>query len=359
MSAINPLPISAESIRVLAARNITLGFDGFIDAIVRVIRSKTKSETTYFQTIKEFGEYTVDRSAGNFALELREVFRKPGGNMPIMALALSGWVGRVNCIGALGFPTINPLFADFPDNCSLYSFAEPGITTALEFNDGKIIMGEMSQLNAANWQTLKDILGLDLITDAFRNTELIAMVNWSELDHASEIWRGVQDEVLPRISYPSKPFAFFDLADCSKKSGDEIRGALELIGNFSQWFRVTLGLNKNEAEQIHGVMSNGSVTDNMNVIGDEIFAHVNAETLVIHFHTTALAWSRAGTFVKETPRITNPVLSTGAGDNFNAGYCVGLLADMKVDACLELGHAFASYYMVNGKSIRSNRTKSL
>ncbi len=357
MSNINHISLPTESIQALAAKTVTLGFDGFIDAIVRVVRNKTKSETTFFQTIREFGEYTVDRSAGNFALELQEILKKPGGNMPIMALALSDWVGRVNCIGALGYPEINPLFSGFPNNCNLFSFAEPGITTALEFNDGKIIMGEMSQLNAGSWQTIKDIVGLDLLTDAFRGSDLIAMVNWSELDHTSEIWLGLQNEVLPRLAYSSKPLVFFDLADCSKKSTDEIHEALELISKFSQWFRVTLGLNKNEATQIYKAIANNSpVPEDVKAIGDHIFRFLTIETLVVHFHTTALGWSREGVYEKETTRIASPVLATGAGDNFNAGYCLGLLSEMSPDACLELGHAFARHYMKNGKSLSKRST---
>jgi hypothetical protein len=229
------------------------------------------------------------------------------------------------------------------------SFADPGITTALEFNDGKMIMGEMSNLNAANWKTVKDIAGLDKIIDVFRDVDLVGMVNWSELDHASDMWRGIQTEVLPRISYSSKPLAFFDLADCSKKSTDEILGALDLINRFSDWYDVTLGLNRNEAMLIHNaIKTHPEFTDDMSAIGDDIFRFLNIRVLVIHFHTTALGWSREGMHSRETTRILNPLLSTGAGDNFNAGYCVGMLAGMNLGASLELGHTFASHYMQHG-----------
>ena len=357
MPSNNHLPVSSERIQALKEKNVTLGFDGFIDAIVRVVRNKTKSETTFFQTIKEFGQYTTERSAGNFSLELHEVIRKPGGNMPIMALGLSPWVGQVNCIGALGYPEINPLFKVYPDHCQLLSFAEPGVTTALEFNDGKIIMGEMSSLNAANWETIKEIAGLDRIVDTFRKADLVGMVNWSELDHASDIWRGIQLDVLPRITYPLKPIAFFDLADCSKKTTEEIRVALDLINRFSDWYDVTLGLNRNEAKLIHNAITNQpKSTDDMKAIGDDIFGFLGIDALVIHFHTTALGWNREGTYFSEATRILNPLLSTGAGDNFNAGYCIGTLAGMNLAASLELGHTFASHYMQHGTSFRGQST---
>jgi hypothetical protein len=344
--------LTPEKTALLATKTATLGFDGFIDSIQRVVRSKSASGTTYFNTLKEFGEYTVERSAGNFSLELHEAIKKPGGNMPILALAMAPWVKNVNCIGGMGFPTINPLFAAFPENCNLYSFGEPGSSTALEFSDGKMIMGEMSNLNTTNWQRIADLIGIDKITDLFREADLIGMVNWSELDHASDIWRGIQRDILPRISYATRPHLFFDLADCSKKSVEEITETLALINEFTRCFDVTLGLNRNEAGILYGAITHrpNPPTD-MHVIGKEIFHAMNIHTLVIHFHATAIGWTKDECVAREAPRISHPLLSTGAGDNFNAGYCLAVLSGMALADSLDLGHAFASHYMQHGKSL--------
>lgn len=353
MTGIDPVQTLRNGIHVLAEKTVTLGFDGFVDSIARVIRNKSASRTDLFETIRQFGEYTLERSSGNFSLELLQVVKKPGGNMPIMALALAPWAGQVNCVGALGYPSIDPIFSGFPQNCNLLSFAEPGITTALEFNDGKIIMGEMSQLNGAKWENVKRVIGLERLTEAFKNSHLLGIVNWSELDYASDIWRGVLNEVLPGINYGHKPFAFFDLADCSKKSASDIRESLGIIREFGKWFHITLGLNRNEAGIIHKCLSNDSVTrqHDMNEIGDDLYQRLDIPTLIIHFHTTAMGWSEMENCIVETPRIDKPVISTGAGDNFNAGYCAGLLLGLKLPQCLELGHAFAKHYLQHGKSV--------
>ena len=43
----------------------------------------------------------------------------------------------VRYVGALGNPSIHPVFEDFAEKTNAISLTEPGITTALEFKDGK------------------------------------------------------------------------------------------------------------------------------------------------------------------------------------------------------------------------------
>ncbi|MFA9480317.1 hypothetical protein ACERK3_18760 [Phycisphaerales bacterium AB-hyl4] len=50
------------------------------------------------------------------------------------------------------------------------------------------------------------------------------------------------------------------------------------------------------------------------------------------------------------PFVANPRLSTGAGDNVNAGICLGLLADLSVEQALCTGTATSGYYVRNGAS---------
>ena len=45
-----------------------------------------------------------------------------------------------------------------------------------------------------------------------------------------------------------------------------------------------------------------------------------------------------------------PVLTTGAGDNFNAGFILGLLMELEPDIALLLGMAVSGYYVRNGCS---------
>ena len=51
-----------------------------------------------------------------------------------------------------------------------------------------------------------------------------------------------------------------------------------------------------------------------------------------------------------TVNIESPVLTTGAGDNFNAGVIAGLLAGLPLEAGLRMGTMTASFYVATGRS---------
>ncbi len=341
----------AQHIHLLEGKTITMGFDGFIDSIVRVVSNRTSDQVRYFGTIREFGHYTLEKSGSNFSLELEQVVKKAGGNMPIMARAMAGWNLNVNCIGTLGQPDVDPSFHEFPDSCRFFSFAAPGITTALEFNDGKIIMGEMSSLNSADWKTVKQVIGTEKLRGLFSESSLIGIVNWSELLHATSIWNGLLDEVFPSIGYNQKPVAFFDLADFSKRTADDIKNALDTLKRFNQYFRVVLGLNRNEARLLYEVLTGIPADNDLIETGDKIRQELQTEMLLVHHHNVAIAWHEGKASIDECEVINSPVISTGAGDNFNAGFAIATLMNLDIPDCLSLAHRFAGHYMRTGSSL--------
>jgi hypothetical protein len=348
-----PSCLTSAKIQTLRSKQVAMGFDGFIDSIVRVILEKQgNGNTTYFNTAAEFAQYTLMKTGSNFSLEVEETFRKIGGNMPIMANAMAGWGIDVHCIGALGFPEIQPIFRTMHPNCTLYTYAEPGLTTALEFGDSKIILGEMQKLNSVGWAQLVSAVGIDTLRNIFQTSDLVALLNWSELDHSTEVWRGLLNEVVPHLSPSSDPFVFFDLSDCSKRSAGSIREAAELIGKFSERFETILGVNLNEARLVHAAL-NGGKSDELSPAktAEAIYQVIKPGILVMHYQTSAHAWKDGASYTVTVSPVSAPVLSTGAGDNFNAGFCLGILAGCAMEQTLELAHWCAGQYMQTGKSV--------
>ena len=146
---------------LIRKKKVTTGFDGFVDTIVRIVKTKQEAETQVFSHIEEFGRYITSKSGSSFALETEEKNVKMGGNMPIMANSLGRLSVSVNCIGALGYPAIHPIFNSMPVVCKQYSFCDPGTATAFEFEDGKIILAQMGALNTTGWQVIKQTIGTD------------------------------------------------------------------------------------------------------------------------------------------------------------------------------------------------------
>ncbi len=186
---------------LLQQKKITAGFDGFIDTIVRVIKEKHQHKpSTLFPTIREFGNYIVEKQGASLSLEIETRSSKLGGNMPIMANALGQLGIEVNCVGALGYPQIHPVFKDFSSTCHLYSFADPGTATAFEFDDGKIMMAHMAELNSFGWEKLKTKIDIDTLVSLYKQSDLLCLLNWSEIDASTDIWKGILKDVLPQYA---------------------------------------------------------------------------------------------------------------------------------------------------------------
>lgn len=333
---------------VLSAKQVVTGFDGFIDSIQKVIfRSKTEGEPEYFETVQSFGNYIAGKGTGGLSLETEELFEKLGGNAPIMGNALASAGARVHCIGAFGYPAPNAVFLDMHPNTTLHSFTEPGITSALEFNDGKIMLAHMTQLNKADWKLIKERIGLKNIMQLIQESDMLCLLNWSETRHAEEIWLGLLNEVLPNVNRRLK--VFFDLSDCSKFSSERILEALELIRSFKTLCDVTLSLNRNEALLVYQAVTSYSTEEVMEA-GKRIFEFLGIATVVVHTSQGSSAWHHTGFKSAPAFSISHPAISTGAGDNFNAGFCIAALLRLSANDTLVLANALAACYMKNGES---------
>jgi sugar/nucleoside kinase (ribokinase family) len=71
---------------------------------------------------------------------------------------------------------------------------------------------------------------------------------------------------------------------------------------------------------------------------------------VIHPRRGAAAATEADSASFEGPFVKEPKISTGAGDHFNAGFCVGRLLDLDLEASLQLGVSTSGFYVRNARS---------
>ena len=350
INPINPLINHLEaSESTLPALRATAGFDGFVDQIVKIVRYKEEGAApSFFNSKKEFADYIHEKEGTSFSLELQEQVTKLGGNMPIMANALATLGIQINCIGALGYPQQHSVFNTLSTNCKLFSFAEPGYSTAYEFQDGKMMMGHFGQLHTTGWEAVKNRIGLKTIIDLYRNSELICFVNWSEIDASTSIWKGILEEVLPAVNHD--PIAFFDLSDCTKRSDQSVSEALHLIGLISRHAKVILGLNRNESRHICRLLNCQFANDDLLHAGEAIFKKLQPTILVLHTAREAVAIDNTGCYRHHSFFIKNPTISTGAGDNFNAGFCAAQLLKCNPHTSVIFANAVAGLYVINGKS---------
>src|ERR1041384_4515623 len=179
------LQAAANRVRQMTA---FIGLDGFVDEILHVV-DKRESAEKYIRvpTIAQLAERLAGAAGRSTNIELVTQLTKLGGNGPIMANALASFGLKVSYLGILGYPNLHPVFAEFARRAEVHSIAEPGYTDALEFEDGKIMLGKHQSLKQMNWENIQSRFGKDKFAGKFGSADLVGFVNWTMLTAMSDI----------------------------------------------------------------------------------------------------------------------------------------------------------------------------
>jgi sugar/nucleoside kinase (ribokinase family) len=315
---------------------------------------KRESADKYLRlpTIAQFGERLAAAAGQSTNVELVSQRTKLGGNGPIMANALAGFGLKVTYLGNLGYPKLHPAFADFAQRAEVHSIADPGYTDALEFEDGKIMLGKHQSLKEMNWENIKARFGQDEFTARAGSADLVGFVNWTMLTHMSDIWAAVLKEVCPCMKGPRRKL-FIDLADPEKRTNGDILRALELVAAFQKHFDVVLGLNEKESIEIGKSLSlniNDHSPEGLLKLCEAIHQRVPVDTVIVHPTAYALASGPDGTAIVQGPFTPKPKITTGAGDHFNSGFCLGKLLGFPTEQCLLTGVTTSGFYVRTGQT---------
>jgi len=329
-----------------------VGLDGFVDTILHVVATRESAEQyTRMAGMADFG-HRIAAAAGlsaNFEMVTQMV--KLGGNGPIMANALGAYGSPVTYVGNLGAPNIHAVFADFAERARVISLAEPGYTDAIEFDDGKLMFGKHGSLREVNWENLTAHLSVQELVGMFESSALVALVNWTMLTGMTRIFEQLLAHVMPRLQ--KRNWMFFDLADPAKRTREDIATAIDLIARFQPHAKVILGLNLQEGRQIGEVLGFPSCEENHEAVAAhaaKIREKLAVETVVIHPVAFAAAADAGGTGAVQGPFVERPMITTGAGDHFNAGFCIGRILGAPLDVSLQIGVATSGFYVRTAKS---------
>lgn len=330
-----------------------VGLDGFVDDILHVVDKRESAEKyVRLPTIAQYAERLAAAAGRSTNVELVSQLTKLGGNGPIMANALASFGLKVSYLGILGYPNLHPVFAEFAKRAEVHSIAEPGYTDALEFEDGKIMLGKHQSLKQMNWDNIKERHGKDKFAAKFGSADLVGFVNWTMLTYMSDIWEAVLKEVCPGMKGMRRKL-FIDLADPEKRTNEDILRALELVAEFQKYFYVILGLNEKESIEIAknlGLKTNNHSPEGLKKLCQEIHLRVHVDTVIIHPTAYALASGPDGVSMIKGPFTPKPKITTGAGDHFNSGFCLGKLLAMPTANCLLTGVTTSGFYVRTGQS---------
>ncbi|MFG0259610.1 MAG: carbohydrate kinase family protein [Phycisphaerales bacterium JB041] len=341
------------------------GFDGFLDSIIRVVdrrRSMVMEDFEPITTIPRFAGRVADAAGKSANIELVVDEVRFGGNGPLYAGALGRLGMPTTYIGAVGrddsSDELLPDYRPFADRCErVIPIAAPAYTDALEFDDGKIMLGKAANVQAVTWERLIERVGLDGLRAHCERSRLLGIVNWTLCGGVQGIWEGLIRDVLPGLGAGASGGGaarrvFVDLSDPAKRTDEDLRSALETLRRMNELVPVTLSLNLSEGERVARVLGVDAFADapslgaGVRQAAERVRERAGLACLVIHPREGAGAADDTGASAWfEGPFTAHPKLSTGAGDHFGAGFSFAQVLGQPLAEALAVGCAVSGAYV--------------
>lgn len=333
----------SESSSRLESSKVIVGFDGYIDKLVRIPK-----EQGYFSSISEFISHISAFNNQSADLKVERISERMGGNGPLLAASLAEKGAFVTCIGAMGLPEINHRFSGLSKNCEVITIEDPAECFSLEFADGKLMFGDTDPLERIDYQLVCNRVGDVRLKTALDKCDLFCFTNWSGVQKSNELLSGIAANICPYMSVKPR-ILFFDLADPSAQQESKFNEFFELLSVLNKHFTIILGLNIKEFLQIYNRFFRLNASEILPEMPSKLLEAFPVQELVIHGLDYAVAGDRThqmqfvpGEYIKY------PHIVTGGGDNFNAGYCAGKLLDLAPTECALLGNISSMLYVRDG-----------
>jgi len=334
-----------------------MGFDAFVDEIAEMVDERQDFEHyTQIETISDFGQRILDAAGLSNSMEMVPRYTKSGGSAVNMGSAVASLGCDVTYIGCIGYPDVDPVFADFASSASrVYNIARPGHTLALEFKDGKIMICNTQPLKEITWDRIVEEVGIETLRQLYSCSQLVGSINWTMTPYMNEIWEKLQTDLLPVIGFAAgDPVFFVDPIDPQKRDNEDIVRAMRILAGFSPYYRVILSLNRKEATEVAKAFNLDLGTPlqkaELSIITQELAANLGFHGLVVHPVDGAAAVIDGEYYEARGPYTSNPKLTTGAGDNFNGGFTLGILLGLDPLQALALGTATSGFYVREARS---------
>lgn len=349
----------------LKQKKAWLGLDGFVDQIVKAVQTRRGPGDQFeaYASLKTFGQKIAGASGANLNLELSPVVKKMGGNGPLLAQTLAQLGMQVRYMGTLGDP-IHPLFNDFAQRTQAISLGHYGETTAVEFQDGKLILGQTYPLEAISYERLMKAMEPQQWIDMYSEMDLISFQNWTMTFHMNTILEKILTHIWPKVAPKLDRICFFDLADPAKRSAEDVCALLNYLPQFQPQAQVYLALNRSEVQYIAYLLDLPCCTDAWHTPSffawlRDLKSRLRVAGLILHGCNGAVAACQQEIAFAPVWPIAKITCLTGSGDHFNGGFLCGYFMHLPLEKCLRLGHSVAARYIESGETPDLESMRSL
>lgn len=307
----------------------------------------------------EFGPKVTAAAGIAASFPSRSLGDKFGGNGPLFAAALHDiHDGKIDVtyIGALGDGQVLPIFHEALSQKTkrLYTIANAAPTTCLEFTDGKLMLNDMSACAEITLERLLERVGESVLDEELKTARFIGALNWGKLPYVGPIWSYISDR-LTRLGAPLKEVYFFmDLADFENRSRADIDDVLSRVEAITRQCNSVLSLNLKEARQMSEHIGDKPLgnkdPESIAELAVSLQSQIAVDRVIIHRHDGAACASALGSVYVAGPYCREPLISTGAGDNFGAGCLSGALMGLDDAGIILAGVCAGGYFVRSGRS---------
>jgi len=323
---------------------VVFGFDGYLDRVREVVADRIDPEShERLATLEGFGD-RIDRSVAadsSLSFEWLQQGNRTGGHTSHLARALGGWSFDPVMVGMYGEPVHDAFETEFGDY-DLHSLGEPGVTDAVEFDDGKLMLTEIGDTMSLDWAELDAAFGHDRLVEKLDGASLLGTGYWSETPDLPTIFDGLRD-LWGDIEDPPET-VLVDPGDVRKLDADRLRDGREAIGRLDEVTDVVVSSNRAET----GVLADayaGEAERSFTEDAEAVFDALEPTWFVGHGVERSVAVSADGTDSVAVPAVSDPELTTSSGDHFNAGLGLALIAGLPPAAAVVVGNAVAGYFV--------------
>ena len=330
---------------------VLLGIDGYIAEVWQVVLSRASREDyRLFEKMTDLGESIMKCGGGGYSNEILRKRRTYGGFTTNTGKAVSRLGVTIEMLGMFGTNGVDPVFREFADKNRLISVGEPGISIIYEFVDGKIMFVYVNEIMGFTWDSLIKAYDEEKLKKLYLDADVIAVGYWSLFPAFDEI---VGKLCGFGLNKNKKQRMFFDFADIRKSDRAPLDKTLALLAELNKDIPMTLSLNEHEAALLYSY--HGEVLDQREAPGagtaEKIRAATGLTELVVHTPYYAASVSVTdGYAVMPQHYCEAPVITTGAGDNFNGGYLAAMLKGLPPAARLQTANATTYLYVSRGYS---------
>ncbi len=330
---------------------LVLGFDGYLDRVRTVVADRHDADSyDALATLAGLRDRVADSVADDSSLtfEWLQSGTRTGGHTCHLGRAFGMWGFEPVLVGTYGDPVREPFAEEFGDY-ELHSMGAPGITDAVEFDDGKLMLSEIGDQMRLDWDTVVDGVGRDRLADRVDGADLLGAGYWAELPGLPGVLDGL-GELFDELDDPPDR-VLVDTGDVRKLDRDRLAAGEAALARLERVAGVDVALSANRAETrrlaetladadpaADGAAHAAALREALDV--SLVACHGTRRSAV----ATADAVASAG-----VPRVEDPELTTSSGDHFNAGLALGLLGDLPPAAMAVLGNAVAGLFVRTGE----------